>query len=118
MAVGRIQIASNKKAALLKQNMREVAVLLADDPPKEEKAKIRAEALIRDDNVIEAYEILQLECELLHERIKVRVCSWNLYGELVPPSYSIRVDEQQTITHSSLNIPKYVQPISFLLFPH
>jgi vacuolar protein sorting-associated protein IST1 len=84
MAVGRIQIASNKKAALLKQNMREVAVLLADDPPKEEKAKIRAEALIRDDNVIEAYEILQLECELLHERIKVRahsflfVCTWNV----------------------------------------
>jgi len=52
MAVSRIQIASNKKAALLKQNMREVAKLLAEG--KEEKAKIRAEALIRDDNLIEA----------------------------------------------------------------
>jgi hypothetical protein len=71
MAVSRIQIASNKKAALLKQNMREVAVMLSEDPPREEKAKIRAEALIRDDNLIEAYEILQLECELLHERIKL-----------------------------------------------
>jgi len=71
MACGRIQIASNKKSALLKQNMREVAKLLAEDPPKEEKARIRAEALIRDDNLIEAYEILQLECELLHERIKL-----------------------------------------------
>jgi len=71
MAVSRFQIASNKKSALMKQNMREVAKLLAEDPPKEEKARIRAEALIRDDNMIEAYDILQLECELLAERIKL-----------------------------------------------
>ncbi|CAB9505799.1 IST1 homolog [Seminavis robusta] len=71
MAVSRFAIASNKKSAIMKQNMREVALLLAEDPPKEEKARIRAEALIRDDNMIEAYEILQLECELLSERIKL-----------------------------------------------
>jgi len=71
MAVSRIQIASNKKAALLKQNMREIALLLAEDPPREEKAKIKAEALIRDDNMIEAYEIMQLNCELLYERVKL-----------------------------------------------
>jgi vacuolar protein sorting-associated protein IST1 len=51
MAVHRFQMASNKKSALLKQNMRQVAVLLAEDPPKEEKARIKAEALIRDDHV-------------------------------------------------------------------
>ena len=71
MAVSRFAIASNKKAAIMKQNMREVALLLAEEPPKEEKARIRAESLIRDDNLIEAYEILQLECELLSERIKL-----------------------------------------------
>lgn len=71
MAGSRIQIASNKKAALVKQSMREVAVLLAEDPPREEKAKIKAEGLIRNDNMIEAYEILQLECEMLYERIKL-----------------------------------------------
>lgn len=64
-------MASNKKSALLKQQMREVAVLLAEDPPKEEKARIKAEALIRDDYVIEAYDILSLNCELLSERIKL-----------------------------------------------
>ena len=48
MAVSRFAIASNKKSALMKQNMREVAVLLAEEPPKEEKARIKAEALIRD----------------------------------------------------------------------
>ena len=71
MAVSRFAIASNKKTTIMKQNMREVAMLLAEEPPKEEKARIRAEALIRDDNMIEAYEILQLECELLVERIKL-----------------------------------------------
>eukprot|EP00560_Eucampia_antarctica_P006212 CAMPEP_0197825828 /NCGR_PEP_ID=MMETSP1437-20131217/2861_1 /TAXON_ID=49252 ORGANISM="Eucampia antarctica, Strain CCMP1452" /NCGR_SAMPLE_ID=MMETSP1437 /ASSEMBLY_ACC=CAM_ASM_001096 /LENGTH=302 /DNA_ID=CAMNT_0043425997 /DNA_START=189 /DNA_END=1097 /DNA_ORIENTATION=- len=71
MAVSRFGILTNKKSALMKQQMREIAKLLAEDPPKEEKAKIRAEALIRDDNTIEAYEILQLTCELLAERIKL-----------------------------------------------
>ena len=84
MAASRIQIASNKKAALLKQNMREIAVMLAEDPPKEEKAKIRAEALIRDDNLIEAYEILQLECDLLFERLKLIEYSKTCPQDLVP----------------------------------
>ena len=71
MAVSRFQITSNKKSSLMKQQMREIAVMLSEDPPKEEKAKIRAESLIREDNAVEAYEILQLECELLAERIKL-----------------------------------------------
>ena len=72
MAVSRFQIAANKKTALMKQQMREIARLLAEEPqPKEEKARIRAEALIREDNTVEAYEILQLECELVFERVKL-----------------------------------------------
>jgi len=69
MAVTRFQISANKKSALMKQQIREIAKLLADDPPKEEKARIKAEALIRDDYTVEAYDILQLNCELLSERI-------------------------------------------------
>ena len=84
MAVSRIQIASNKKSALLKQSMREIAIMLAEEPPKEEKAKIRAEALIREDNMIEAFEILQLQCELLHERIKLLECTKECPGDLIP----------------------------------
>lgn len=71
MATSRFQIASNKKAALVKQRKREIAVMLSEDPPREEKAKIRAEAVIREEHTIEAYEILHLECELLAERIKL-----------------------------------------------
>eukprot|EP00814_Leptocylindrus_danicus_P007529 CAMPEP_0116017280 /NCGR_PEP_ID=MMETSP0321-20121206/7955_1 /TAXON_ID=163516 /ORGANISM="Leptocylindrus danicus var. danicus, Strain B650" /LENGTH=472 /DNA_ID=CAMNT_0003487445 /DNA_START=112 /DNA_END=1530 /DNA_ORIENTATION=- len=71
MAVHRFQIISNKKAALLKQHKREIATLLNSSPrPKEEKARIRAEAVIRDDFTVEAYEILQLSCELLAERVR------------------------------------------------
>lgn len=75
MAVSRFNIASNKKSALMKQQMREIAKLLSESPPKEEKARIRAEALIRDDGTVEAYEILQLSCELVAERIKLITAS-------------------------------------------
>lgn len=68
-------MAANKKSALMKQQMREIAKLLSEDPPKEEKARIRSEALIRDDVTIEAYEILQLNCELIYERIKLITAS-------------------------------------------
>ncbi|CAB9512123.1 IST1 homolog [Seminavis robusta] len=71
LASSRFDVAKNKKMALMKQNMREVAVLLAEDPPKEEKARIRTERLIKDDYLIEAYEILQLECQLLVERVQL-----------------------------------------------
>ncbi len=72
MATHRFQIAIAKKTAIMKQQKREIALMLAEHPfPKEEKARIRAEALIRDDNTVEAMEILQLECELLYERIKL-----------------------------------------------
>ena len=103
MAVSRIQIASNKKSALLKQNMREIALMLSEDPPREEKAKIRAEALIRDDNLIEAYEILQLECELLHERIKLIE-----YSKLCPPDLVSVVSTLMWASHR-VDIPELME---------
>jgi len=72
LAASRMQSASNKKASLMKQNMREIALSLSEESSlQEEKARIRAESLIRDDNLIVAYEFLQLECELLSERMKL-----------------------------------------------
>mmetsp|Transcript_2509 Transcript_2509/g.5329 ORF Transcript_2509/g.5329 Transcript_2509/m.5329 type:complete len:309 (+) Transcript_2509:253-1179(+) len=83
MAVTRFQISANKKSALMKQQIREIAKLLADDNPKEEKARIKAEALIRDDNTVEAYDILQLNCELLSERIQYISYSKECPGDLI-----------------------------------
>lgn len=71
MSAGRLEIDSAKKTALMKQNMREVAELLAESPPKEEKARLRTEALIRDDNTLVACDILRLECLLLMERVSI-----------------------------------------------
>ena len=82
--------------------------MLAEDQPKEEKAKIRAEALIRDDNLIEAYEILQLECELLSERIKLidfqKDCPSDLVtvvSTLMWASHRVDIPELQAIRKNS-----------------
>jgi vacuolar protein sorting-associated protein IST1 len=39
------------------------------------KARIKVEHIIRSDYTIEAYEILELLCELLHERMKLLVAN-------------------------------------------
>ena len=104
MAVTRLAISSNKKSVLAKQQIREIASMLADTPPREEKARIRAESLIRDDNTIEAYELLSLHCELVCERIHLishsKKCPPDLLScvcTLIWASCVIDVPELQTI---------------------
>lgn len=67
-AANSFQMESNEKSITMEQRIYQVAKQLAEDPPKEEKAKIRVEALIRDENLIDAYEILRSDCELLADR--------------------------------------------------
>ena len=67
MAAHRIEISKNKKSNLIKHHKKEIAALLRDN--KEEKARIRVEHMIREDFTIEAMEIIQLMCDLVHERI-------------------------------------------------
>ncbi|GMH76052.1 hypothetical protein TL16_g06956 [Triparma laevis f. inornata] len=83
MAVHRLQISASKKSNSIKNQKREIAKLLEESPPKEEKARIRAEALIREDNMVEALEILELQCELLHERMRLVETSKECPGDLV-----------------------------------
>lgn len=71
MAVHRFEILNNKKTNLIKQEKRTIAQLLADE--KEEKARIKVEHVIRQDFTIEAYEILELLCDLVHERMRLLV---------------------------------------------
>ncbi len=73
MAVQRIQISKNKKSNHSKHQKREVANLLA--AKKEELARIRVEHIIREDFNIEALEVLELMCELVHERVPVIAAS-------------------------------------------
>uniref|UniRef100_A0A7S1C0S0 IST1 homolog n=1 Tax=Corethron hystrix TaxID=216773 RepID=A0A7S1C0S0_9STRA len=71
MAVHRLQISANKKLAQNKLTRRQIATLLSESPPKEEKAKIRAEALVREEWTLEAYDILELQCDIIGERIRL-----------------------------------------------
>jgi len=71
MASSQIQMASNRETALLKQSMREIAGLLQEQPPKEEKARLQTEAFIRDDILTQAYDILKLQCDLLVEKVRL-----------------------------------------------
>lgn len=68
MAVQRIQIANNKRINGVKHQKQKISVLLAEH--KDEKARIQVEHIIRDDFTIEGYEVLELMCELVHERIR------------------------------------------------
>lgn len=68
MAIHRFHLLNSKKTNHIKLQKKEIASLLAAG--KEEKARIRVEHVIRMDFTIEAYEILELLCELIHERIR------------------------------------------------
>lgn len=72
LAMRRFQRAIDKKSASVRQQKREIASMLAEKPyPKEEKARIRVEGLIREDNAVEAMEILQLTCRTLDENVRL-----------------------------------------------
>jgi len=68
LAASSFQFASIQKLSKLKQNKSEIVMLLNQVPPKEELARIRTNAFIRNSNLYAVYEILKLECELLAER--------------------------------------------------
>jgi len=80
MAEQRFGILNSKKTNLIKTQKRDIAALLRDG--KEEKARIRVEHLIRMDFTIEAYELLGLLCELLHERAALVASEKDCPGDL------------------------------------
>ncbi|CAM9745312.1 unnamed protein product [Pylaiella littoralis] len=69
MSITRLSLLVNKKANHIKISKKEIARLLADG--KEEKARIKVEQVIREDFTIEAYDILELHCELVAERMRL-----------------------------------------------
>ncbi|CBN80097.1 conserved unknown protein [Ectocarpus siliculosus] len=69
MSITRLNLLVNKKANHIKISKKEIARLLADG--KEEKARIKVEQVIREDFTIEAYDVLELHCELVAERMRL-----------------------------------------------
>ena len=66
----------SKKQSLNEQNRREIAGLL--ERGKTESAMIRVEHIIREDYMLEALEMIELFCEILHAR----------FGLLAGPEYT------------------------------
>jgi len=93
MAVQRIKLTCSKKASVQKNEKREVAEMLRLD--KEEKARIRVEKIIREDFLLEAYEIVELLCELIHERIRYmsaqKECPPDLEEGEFHPHYNVNI---------------------------
>ena len=67
MACQRIKISVNKKTASSKALKNDIINLLNER--KEEMARIKVESMISTDFMIESLSIIELMCELIHERI-------------------------------------------------
>jgi vacuolar protein sorting-associated protein IST1 len=87
MAVQRIQLAVNKRSNAVKIQKQKISQLLAEG--KDEKARIQVEHIIRDDFTIEGYELLELMCELVHERIRQITTSTTCPQDLKEPVSSL-----------------------------
>ncbi|KAL4194408.1 hypothetical protein AMTRI_Chr05g68430 [Amborella trichopoda] len=69
LAIARIKLMKNKKGVQLKQMKRELAQLL--QAGQEQNARIRVEHVIREENTMAAYDIIELFCELIVARLPI-----------------------------------------------
>lgn len=102
MAISRLKFVQEKKAALCKQQRRQLADLLKQG--KESSAQIRVENIIREDIYIELLEHLELYCELLLARISIvsdparKECEPNLLELVLSIIYSAQHSELKELT--------------------
>ncbi|KAI1727333.1 regulator of vps4 activity in the MVB pathway domain-containing protein [Ditylenchus destructor] len=66
LAANRLRLLQKKKTEQAQKARGEIAEFLNSD--KEDRARIRVESIIREDFVVEAYELLEMFCELLLAR--------------------------------------------------
>jgi len=66
LAANRLKLLQKKKTEMALKARTEIAEFLNTD--KEDRARIRVESIIREDFVVEAYELLEMFCELLLAR--------------------------------------------------
>ncbi|XP_059066929.1 uncharacterized protein LOC131050106 isoform X2 [Cryptomeria japonica] len=67
LAISRIKLLKNKKELQLKQTRRDLAQLLQSG--QEPSARIQVEHLIREQNIIGAYDFIEIFCELIVARL-------------------------------------------------
>lgn len=80
LAISRIKLLRNKREIQLKQMRKELAQLLQSN--QEPSARIRVEHIYREQNIMAAYEVIELFCELMVVRLPIidsqRLCPIDL----------------------------------------
>ncbi|KAH0701196.1 hypothetical protein KY284_015411 [Solanum tuberosum] len=69
MTVARIKLLRNKREVVVRQMRRDIAMLL--ESRQDATARIRVEHVIREQNILQANEILELFCELIVARLTI-----------------------------------------------
>ncbi|CAD5224460.1 unnamed protein product [Bursaphelenchus okinawaensis] len=69
LCANRLKLLQKKKTEMAQKARNEIADMLMND--KADRARIRVESIIREDFVVEAYELLEMLCELLLARFGV-----------------------------------------------
>ena len=80
MLLNRLNLLTTKKSNLAKAEKRKVAMLLRDD--KEANARILVEHIIREDYLLESYEMIRQYAELLIARLNVMITEPELKPEI------------------------------------
>jgi hypothetical protein len=80
LATARIKLIRNKRDSQVKQLRKDIAQLLTSG--QEPSARIRVEHVIREENIMAAYDMLELFCELIVVRLPIidsqRLCPMDL----------------------------------------
>ena len=112
----RFQLIATKKTNLLKQQKREVAMLLRDN--KEAQARILVEHIIREDYTLESYELLRQHADLLGARLNILAAEPDLRPEiavavssLVYAGWLMAVDIPELGTLHKIFVAKYGKKI-------
>ncbi|KAK1324591.1 hypothetical protein QJS10_CPA01g01460 [Acorus calamus] len=87
LAISRIKLLRNKREVQLKQMRKEIAQFLLTG--QESIARIRVEHVIREQNILAAYEVLELFCEFVHARVPILETQRECPTELQEPIASI-----------------------------
>ena len=80
LCVGRVKLLRNKKANAVVNLKREIADLL--NAGKDDSARVRVEAVLREEATLEAFEVLDLFCELLIVRLPLIESTKDLPADL------------------------------------
>ena len=101
LAINRLRLQRNKKQQAIKVQRHEIASLLTLG--KEDSARIKVEQIIQEDNVLEAYDVLELYCELLSARMQIIVASVECPPDLVEAVVTL------IFASSRVEIPEFAQ---------